>query len=456
MRAAAQSRIARLVACALAALLGGRQTAAGESGASLRRLPPVAPAVATVDAHASFDPAVTPAAFQARGTPLVRVSTTGGPDRYHQPGRDSVSELANSFTAVPSFSEGIVIIGPEAAMKIGGYVKADLIKDFSAIDSTDTFNTTTIPTDAAPRENTRFHSRQTRLSFDTRWDVQGDVLKTFVEVDFFGSGVGGSDSLRLRQAYGTIGAFTAGQTWTTFTDPSAVPQTLDFEGAVSAVNRRQGLVRWTWPIFTEGLTLACSLEDPSTLIEASGAAGVEARTESPDFLSRVRYERDWGEFQIAGVLRKLGLQEPGEPVMSTTAWGFNFAGSFLVTPRTKTYYQITFGEGIGSYRGSPDLVQVGPDTAEVLPVFGWMIGVKREITSRLTSNFTFSKLSLEDLPGQDPDNLLRTTYLAINLIHNPYDRVFAGIEYLHGVRDDVSRARGTADRLQISFGFYLP
>jgi hypothetical protein len=85
-----------------------------------------------------------------------------------------------------------------------------------------------------------------------------------------------------------------------------------------------------------------------------------------------------------------------------------------------------------------------------------MVGVHHEWTDFLTSNVTFSELALENVPGQDPDNLESTTYLAINLIGNPYERVFCGIEYLYGIREDVSGDSGSANRLQIACGFFLP
>lgn len=365
------------------------------------------------------------------------------------------SQLANNFTAFPEFAGGIVIVSDNVALKIGGYVKADLIKDFDAIGSTDEFDTTTIPTSGPNRENARFHARQSRLSFDTRWRTEGQLVRAYVEGDFFG-GEPEDSSFRLRHAYGHIGRFTAGQTWTTFTDPSAVPQTLDFEGAVSNVNRRQGLVRWDQPFGDAGWSWAAALENPQIIVEAPSAISGQGRTEFPDFVTRLRLERDWGELQGAYVLRTLGFQPTGDPVIDETGWGFNFTGSVLVLPTTEGYYQITFGDGIGSYRGSPDVVATGPSSAAVVGSFGWMIGVHHEWTDRLTSNFTFSKLTLEDVPGQDQDNLRRTTYLAINLIANPYERVFCGIEYLHGLREDASGAEGDANRLQCSFGFFLP
>jgi hypothetical protein len=368
----------------------------------------------------------------------------------------SAARLNNNFTAPPIFSGGILIEGPDVALKVGGYVKADLIYDLDPIGTTDFFDTATIPTSGPPHRNARFHARQSRLSFDTRWRVDGETVRAFVEADFFGGEPRGDSLFRLRHAYGHLGRFTAGQTWTTFTDPSAVPQTLDSEGAVSNVHRRQGLIRWDQPIFSDAVRVAVAVEDPNIILTTQPQAKGDGRTESPDFITRVRIEPEWGEFQAALVLRRLGYQPFDESVISGNAWGCNFTGSFFALARTKVYYQLTVGEGIGSYRGSPDVVATGPDSGAILPMFGWMLGVHHAWTDSLTSNFTLSKLSLDDLPGQAPNNLRRTTYLAFNLIANPYERVFCGVEYLYGTREDLSGAEGSAHRLQASFGFFLP
>jgi len=399
------------------------------------------------------------AAFNQPGTVLPsEVDRSQNEARFLTRVFDSAPEtrLQNNFVSIPEFDSGLVLYGRDVAIKIGGYVKADLIKDFDAIDSTDSFDTTSIPVDAPDRENSRFHARQSRLSFDTRWRIEDEVVRAFVEGDFFGGESNGSEEFRLRHAYGTIGRFTAGQTWTTFTDPGAVPQTIDFEGAVSNVNRRQGLVRWDHPIVDEFLSWAIAVEDPNIIIESSSEVVGSGRTQSPDFITRLRVTPDWGEFQGAFVLRELGFQPAGQPVITENAWGFNFAGSLFLLDRTKGYSQVTFGEGIGSYRGSPDVVATGPNSGAILPMFGWMVGLHHEWNSNWTSNFTYSELILEDIPGQSPDNLRSTTYLAVNLIANPFERVFCGIEYLYGVRENVSGDSGSANRIQIACGFFLP
>ena len=419
--------------------------------ARIVRLPPVEEAVQPIQQLAIVPTVegIIPVAWQTE--------TARGDARRFRTSSEFVrpTHLANSFSAFPEFAGGITVIGENAALKIGGYVKADLIKDFDAIDSTDSFDTTRIPTGVAPRENARFHARQSRLSFDTRWQVDGDVAQAFIEGDFFG-GEPGSENLRLRHAYGSLGYFTVGQTWSTFTDPAAVPATLDFEGAVSNVNRRQGLLRYERPLHGELVKFAIAVEDPQIEIQSSGPLAGAGRTETPDLIIRLRSHPDWGEFQIAYVLRELGYQPINRPVFTETAWGINATGAVLLLDESKIYYQVTLGEGIGSYRGSPDVVRTGPATAEILPMFGVMIGAHQAWTSRLTSNLTFSALELDNVPGQDASNLRRTTYVAVNLIGNPSERVFCGFELLYGIREEVDGTEADARRLQLSFGFTLP
>jgi hypothetical protein len=63
---------------------------------------------------------------------------------------------------------------------------------------------------------------------------------------------------------------------------------------------------------------------------------------------------------------------------------------------------------------------------------------------------------LENVPFQNPKDLHENTYMAINLIWNPVERLYLGAEYLFGTRENISGDRGEANRVQISFIFELP
>jgi len=389
--------------------------------------------------------------------PPQRVGSYSGDvavDRY--PGRSPTDssdiKVGVDLYSAPDFKGGLIVRGRNVAMKLGGYVKADFIYDFNAIDSTDSFNTTTIPVGARHRTNARFHARQTRLSFDTRWLSGAPDIRVFVEGDFFSA----DNQFRLRHAYGEAGSLLVGQTWTTFTDVAAAPATLDFEGSVSSVNRRQAQARWTMPLYNEDLTLALAVEDTRFIIQLPENVDAETRSPSPDFVGHLRLERDWAEFQVAGLYRIGGAQAEDSPVITGSAWGLNFTGVVLLTQCTKTYYQIVFGDGIGSYRELPDAAPSGSESMSSLPLFGWMVGVTHDWNKQLSSNFTYAENSLENTDFQKQDDVHRTTYLAANLIWSPRERVSIGMEYLYGIRQNFDLATGAAHRLQTSFIFDLP
>src|ERR1700749_2259982 len=100
--------------------------------------------------------------------------------------------------------------------------------------------------------------------------VFGDLTKIF-EFELFGvGGDAGQTTFRLRHAYGELGAFGAGQTWSPFMDPDVFPNSIEYWGPTGMVFFRNVQVRWM-PI-TGDHDVVIALERPG----ASGDAGVYA------------------------------------------------------------------------------------------------------------------------------------------------------------------------------------
>lgn len=351
------------------------------------------------------------------------------------------------------FDSGIVIQSNNVAMKIGGYVKVDVIHDFQPVGDQFKFDTTTILVNVPPYENSRTHARQSRLNFDTRWETDLGIVRSFVEGDFFGDG----NDFRLRHAYGEVRNLIVGQTWSTFANTRALPPTLDNEGSASVISQRQGQVRWTQKIFGDDLSFSVAVENPQiTLSDSLSMLQVQALTESPDLVTRLRYENDESSLQVAAVARRLGIQTPTGRNVEADAWGVNFSGSHHFTKHDEGYCQIIFGEGIGSYKNSPDVVSDGVSRAGILPLFGWMVGWNHRWTDVLQSNLTYSQNLLDNPSYETGTDLHQNTYFSTNLIYSPADNFFMGIEYLYGIRQNVNLQDSEAHRLQTSFGFYLP
>jgi hypothetical protein len=70
-------------------------------------------------------------------------------------------------------------------------------------------------------------------------------LKTIFEFELFGVGVdAGQTTFRLRHAYGELGHFGAGQTWSPFMDIDVFPNSLEYWGPNGMPFFRNLQVRW--------------------------------------------------------------------------------------------------------------------------------------------------------------------------------------------------------------------
>ncbi len=87
--------------------------------------------------------------------------------------------------------------------------------------------------------------RQSRLGVEASTPTALGELKTTFEFELFGTGVDeGQTTFRLRHAYGELGAFGAGQTWSPFMDIDVFPNSLEYWGPTGMVFFRNVQVRW--------------------------------------------------------------------------------------------------------------------------------------------------------------------------------------------------------------------
>lgn len=366
---------------------------------------------------------------------------------------DALSPGLNFNEFPDDYLSGITLGEGRWRMKIGGYVKADLIHDFRAIDSRDTFDPSSIPVGEPQRTSTRFHARQTRLNMDSRWITNtGEPLRFLIEGDFFGE----RDTFRLRHAYGEYEGWILGQTWTTFTHRAALPNTLDVVGDVASVGRRQTQVRYKKHLFDERFTIAAAIEDSTVLVEENLLARGTPRSPLPDFICRLRFNGDNSQIQLAGLVRQLGFQPNDSEVLTRNGSGLNATGYVDVTSRSRFYGGILWGDGIGNYRDLPDLALLTPTTGTSLESLAWYSGATHQWSKRWSSNLTYSQGNVENTPEQLESSIRRLQYFAVNLIWQPTQHTFAGVEYLWGSRLNLNSEGQDASRIMTSFGFLLP
>src|SRR5207302_11039847 len=104
-----------------------------------------------------------------------------------------------------------------------------------------------------------------RFGVKTSTPTQFGELKTQFEFELFGTGVdAGQTTFRLRHAYGELGQFGAGQTWSPFMDIDVFPNSIEYWRPTGMVFFRNVQVRWT-PIKNHLLRLIFAVDRPGAI-----------------------------------------------------------------------------------------------------------------------------------------------------------------------------------------------
>lgn len=347
--------------------------------------------------------------------------------------------------------------------KPGGRIKLDIIRDFKPIDNEDSFDTRSIPIDAIDRTNSNLIAKESRLFLDIRGKVDDHELRMYIEGDFYGT----SSAFRLRHAYGTYKGLLAGQYWSTFVDEDNLPRTIDFEAPTAFAQIRQAQLRYTFK-FGGGGTWALAVEDnKSSIILPENIPG-RAEFPSPDFVTRFRFDFARGHiatsaFVGASRFRADSLLDTDnfDDVDPDTVrlWGTALSANFKTLGRDTIYGVVTYGEGIGRYRGGITAVPDENGRLHAVQAIAFMGGYEHFWATRWSTNGVYSTGDADEQPFYTEDVNRRLTYGAINLLYWFLgDRGWMGVEYLYGKREvfAVDPNSATAHRVQYAVRFNLP
>jgi hypothetical protein len=334
-------------------------------------------------------------------------------------------------------------------VKLGGYVKVDLIHDFDEIGSTDSFDPRTIPTDdeSDPGMNTRLHARQSRLNVDVRGPTDIGPMRLFVEGDFFSD----QNGFRMRHAFGTVAGVLGGQTWSTFMDEDAMPETLDFESPIAFPLIRQAQIRYTHAIEGDSYW-AIAVEDPASAIVAPPVPG-EVQEATPDVTGRLRWAHGLGHCQLGLFAGTSRFDPDAGPADTVVIYGANLSARIAAGERDHFFTQATYGPGVGRYRGGITAVPDGNGNLDAVEILGLMGAYEHHWCDQWRSTVTYAWAD-GDLPeGTDPTANQAVSYLAANLIWQFTNKAWCGVEYLYGSLETENGARGEANRVQFALRF---
>jgi hypothetical protein len=383
--------------------------------------------------------------------------------------KDEAAAPSDNVVAGGATKGSFKLPGSNTSVTIGGYVKLDAVfsNPSAGVDTKADLllDPTTIAVGPTAGNNERnqvkFGARESRLFIKTNTPTSLGDLKTHVEFDFYGAdgneSVSNSHGIRLRHAFGTLGHFLAGQTWTNFMNPAALPDTVDFGGPVGQIFDRQAQVRWTQPFGDSGSTTSgqwsVGLENPEAVLQIPGGASFRADDDRlPDLTGQVLFNTSMGKVSVHGLVRQIRVDSATAPAAASQKWGgaVSVAGVITTVGRDDFRFTASAGNAIGRYSNGffPDGV-LGADGQIGLPKqWGWFAAYRHYWFDQLRSNLVLSTAS-EDNPAGAPANTNKSTASAhVNLIWSPVTNADLGLEYIFADRKTEDGLKGHLNRLQ--------
>jgi DcaP outer membrane protein len=310
--------------------------------------------------------------------------------------------------------------------------------------------------------------RQTRLGVKSYFPTSLGELKTTFEFELFGTGVdAGQTTFRLRHAYGELGRFGAGQTWSPFMDIDVFPNSVEYWGPNGMVFFRNVQVRFMPLQGATSVTLA--LERPGASADQGIYAdhielqNVKGRFPAPDVSGNVRRTGTWGHVQIAGIYRRIQwddlFHDQYDLSGSANGWGIN-ASTNLKVRKDTIRASVVYGHGIQNYMNDAP-VDVGtqnnvsdptkPILGKALPILGVVLFYDRTWNDKWTSSVGYSMVSIDNSDGQHPSDFKKGQYALGNLLYYPAPNFLVGGELQWGRRENFSDGWSVDDvRFQFS------
>lgn len=366
---------------------------------------------------------------------------------------------------------------PSTSLDIYGFVQLDSGYNFGAINPNwfDVMRPTQLPSfpdEYGPNGSTFASVRQTRFGVKSSTDTPYGDLKTIFEFELFGTGVdAGQTTFRLRQAYGELGQFGGGQTWSPFMDIDVFPNSLEYWGPPGMVFYRNVQVRWM-PVRGKS-NVVIALERPGGTADGGpyserfDLANVSPQFKWPDLSGHARLAREWGYVQVGAIVRKLAwVQTAAAPVnVSGTAigWGVNVSSNLNFTKKDIGKFQVVYGDAIANYMNdatSDVAVQNNlsnpskPVQGAAVPVLGVVAFLDHTWSDRFSSSIGYSLINMDNTNAELPSAFHQGQYALANLLYHPVRKITVGGEFQFGRRVNFTDSYNVNDyKMQFSLRY---
>jgi len=360
------------------------------------------------------------------------------------------------------------IPGSQTSMRVDGFVRAHMIYDIGPRPTSAGGDVASIHTailegtpEHANRGDVRIAGRDARFNITTWTPTDLGRMYTFIQGDFKGDpdnkgsrATTSRSGFSLRQAYGEIGNFLMGQTYSAYMDNSVFGDKVDPTGPTGRTMIRQGQLRFTHR-FDRERRFAVAIENPyGDFVDANDNNLDDGL---PDLTMHYRHQTDRWAYQFSGMIRRIGINDGMGREDTAMSWALNHSGMYMFSSNMDriTWY-INFGDGIGRYLegGKGQAASITPEgNLDTQFGYGGFLTYKHWWTRTLSSNLDFGMGYYKLNSGADSEDNKKLFSSHMNLIWTPIEMFELGIEYVWGHREVHDGRKGTVNRVMVNSVF---
>lgn len=345
--------------------------------------------------------------------------------------------------------------GEESSLRVYGFARLDAVHNFGGRNNASIGDyaayqpsiALTGSPEAARRGETYMFTKASRLGVEGFTPTKFGALNTKVEADFYNTT--GSGLFRLRHAYGQLGSWLVGQTWSTFMDLDSTPETVDFNGATGNTSLRQPQVRYTY--VTPGMgNFIAALETKAN----GGATSGDEMNRTPDLVLRWEKMSDWGHLALRGVTTENAIKSE-TTTASKRGYGIGLGGSFKATDTTTLIASTAYGTGMGRFfNESVGAINDAAASKINLPTeLGMVFGVHQKLSDTLRGSVTYGQQrtfggEYIKLAAGSTNRFVQSG--TVGLFWVPVANVELGSEFMLSRRETLDGRSGTEPRLNFA------
>lgn len=343
----------------------------------------------------------------------------------------------------------------QLAMGIGGAVRMRAYYDWDGAQPSPGFAPYLIPMTKDPANMRHFDTTPAGTCLFFRVIGRNKVLgnyQLYIEANFNGYQ---SRDFHLKKAYAIINDFTIGYANSTFSDPAAVPPTVDAQGPANKISPTATLIRYM-PVIKDKWVLAVSGETPSNSLGVDGEHTKKVSNWMPDWAAFAQYQWQRGQhIRLSGIVRTLSYRDlVSERNHNIAGWGLQLSSVSHPADPLTLYLTASYGKGyagtggdlsIGSYDlvGNPDAIGKMYAPAS----YGWCLGLQYNFRPNLFVSANASQTRYLPQHTVSPSEYRYGMAAAVNVFWNLTPRIQVGAEYDYGVRHDFNGASRSANRV---------